>query len=107
MSKDEMIFIGGELDGLTFSVSDKTLPWPIRVSFEMLIDDGRMPEGADEMPSGIVKTKKLKYTLLHSDECQNGDAFVQYIDDGTEQCKYDTNSYSVEPIDPFHPDNLG
>jgi hypothetical protein len=106
MSKDEMIFVGGELDGLTLNASDKTMVWPINVVFEMLLDDGRTPHGADEIPDFIMKTKKIKYTLLHSDECPNGDAFVQYMEDGTEECQYDMNKYSVEPTDPFCPEEF-
>lgn len=105
MAKDEMIFLGGELDGLTLDASDKTLPWPIRVVFEMLTDDGKTPNG-DGVCSGIMKTKKLKYTLLHSGESSNGDAFVQYMPDGTEECEYDTNRYVIDPSEPFCPDEF-
>ena len=101
-TKDEMIFIGGELDGLSLDASDKTLPWPIAIMFEMLVDDGITPND-DGVCTGILKTRKIKYTLLESGEAPNGDAFVQYMPDGIEDCEYDTNTYILDPTDPFAP----
>ena len=101
-----MIFYGGELDGLSLNANDKTLSWPIRIVFEMLIDDGQPAVGADEIPTGIMKTREIRYSIINSGEEPDGDAFAQYDYVDAEDFERDLNSYSDDSTDPFHPDNV-
>jgi len=106
MEKNEIILMGGEFDGLIMNVSDRTMAWPLAVTLEMMIDDGKTPTGADNIPSGIVKTKIIRYEVLNCGEAPNdGDSFAQYMHVSTEDNRYDTNKYVNDPSDPFHPDN--
>jgi len=104
--KDEIILFGGELDGLTLSVSDSTFSWPFALCFEMLLDDGQKPTGSDQIASNIVKVRKIRYSVMYTGEEPNGDAFAQYLHDGNEDCQYDFNQYANDPSEPFHPDNF-
>lgn len=100
---DDIILMGGELDGLILNVSENTISWPFALCFEMMIDDGQKPTGADEIPSNIVKVRKIRYSVIHTGEEPNGDAFAQYMHDSTADGEYDFNKYTNEPSDPFHP----
>jgi hypothetical protein len=106
MALNEILLIGGPLDGLSLNANDDTMDWPIVITFEMLIDDGVTPTGADEIPSGIVRVNKVRYTIINAGEDSKGDTFSQYMHDGTEEESYDTNKYVDDPTDPFHPDNV-
>jgi hypothetical protein len=103
MPKDEMFFIGGPLDGLSLNANDATMDWPIAVVFEMCVDEGKTPFGADEIPSGIVKTRATRYEIIDSGEAENGDAFGQYIFRDVEDFEHDTNRYADDGTDPFSP----
>jgi hypothetical protein len=106
MPKNELIMMGGDLDGLTMNANDDTFQWPIVITFEMMADDGTTPFGADEIPSGVVRVRKVRYSIINSGEAPgNGDAFAQYMHDQTWEDTYDTNTYVNDPTDPFHPDN--
>lgn len=104
--KNEIVFLGGEFDGLVMDVSDRTMSWPLAITLEMVVDDGKTPVGSDGYVDGIMKTKVVKYTVLNcGEEPNDGDSFAQYMHESTTEERYDSNNYVNDPNEPFHPNN--
>ena len=74
MAKDEMRLFGGELDGLQLVLGDDTTEFPVSITFEMAMSEGKND-------GEVVETKLVRYMVVDyiTDE-QTGGLTAAYID---------------------------